>query len=571
MASKRKREADRRREKRNKKGLKRPAKAAPPELADGPAADVGDELRNVDGNSAVEVDPSAQPAPKPASFPVVGIGASAGGLAALEEFFENVPEDSGMAYVVVTHQAPGRATLLPELLQRRTKLPVTSAADGMRLELNHAYIAPPGTCLSVDDEHLQVEPQDGNPRVLPIDQFFRSIAYTEGENAIAIMLSGNGSDGAIGITAVKGAAGLVMAQDPKSAQYPGMPASAIATQLVDYVLRPSEMPERLVRYVRGRARLPAPPLDQNDEDVRVALQRVLVILRNRTGSDFTAYKKSTIGRRIERRMTVHGISNLGDYARFLEQAPFEVDALFKELLISVTAFFRDPSAFESLEHELVRLTEMKGDDSPLRAWVPACSTGEEAYSLAILIKEVMQRTGRDFKVQIFATDLDPHAIELARGGHYSEGIAADVSPERLQRFFTKDDSGYRVNKDVREMLVFAVQNAIKDPPFTKLDLVSCRNLLIYLEQELQRRLLILFGYALLPGGVLMLGTSESVSGFDDRFAVLDKRWKLFQRRQSGSVVLPDLAGDMPAAATIRGITHAPRDPTRANTGVGVVA
>ncbi|HVW25372.1 MAG TPA: CheR family methyltransferase [Polyangiaceae bacterium] len=508
----------------------------------------------------------------PASFPVVGIGASAGGLEALEAFFSEVVPNSGMAYIVVTHQAPGRASLLPELLAKHSRVPMHTAEDGMKLVPDAVFVAPPGGCVSVRDERIQIEEIDPSMRTLPVDHLFRSLAKNDGDNAIAIVLSGNGRDGTLGITEVKGVSGMVMAQEPSSARYAGMPTSAIATQLVDYVLPPNEMPVQLLRYVQGKDRLRVSNEPKEEPDTSTAgLQRVLVILRARTGNDFASYKKSTVRRRVERRMTVHGLRSVAEYAQLLERAPHEVDALFRELLISVTSFFRDPEAYAVLESELQRIIKLKADDDPVRIWVAGCATGEEAYSLAILVKEALLAAGRSLAVQIFATDLDSQAVETARAGRYPEGIAADVSPERLERFFTKEEGGYRVTKDVRELLVFASQNLVKDPPFTKLDLLSCRNLLIYLESELQKRILWLFSYSLRPAGILFLGTSESVAGFDDVFTVVDKKWKVFQRRDSGGPRLPDLHQELPPAAIPGRLATAHRPGHRAVVGVGLVA
>jgi two-component system CheB/CheR fusion protein len=482
---------------------------------------------------------------QPARFPIVGIGASAGGLEALESFFEQVEPDSGMAYVVVTHQAPGRSSLLPELLAKHARIPVTAAENGMRLQPSHAYVAPPGGRLSVRNETLYVEPTDGSSPILPVDYLFRSLAKNEGDNSIAIVLSGNGTDGTIGITEVKATAGMVMAQEPGSARYPGMPNSAMGTQLVDYVLSPKEMPAQLAKYVRRRHRMRSaePDLDEHDPDA-LGLQRVLVLLRAGTGNDFTSYKKSTVRRRIERRMTVHGIRSVREYAQYLERAPREVEALFKELLISVTSFFRDPEVFKVLEAEIGRLIQLKPQDAPLRMWVPGCATGEEAYSLAIIVKERLLAESKNLAVQIFATDLDVRAVETARVGRYPEGIAADVSPERIERFFVKDGPSYRVTKEIRELLVFAPQNLVKDPPFTKLELLSCRNVLIYLESDLQKRVLWLFSYSLRPNGLLLLGTQESVTGFDEVFIPVNKKWKLFQRRDNGALRAPEIQPDL---------------------------
>ena len=477
-----------------------------------------------------------------------------------------------MAFVVITHQAPDRTTLLPELLAKHAEIPVTTAADGMPLRPDHVYVAPPGRALIIKDETLRLSTLEPARGALTIDHAFRALAENEGDHGIGIVLSGNGSDGTLGIVEIKGAFGMVMAQDPRTAQYPGMPASAIATHLVDFVLPPEEMPAQLVRYVRGQRRMVRDRFRFEDAGVDGALHKILAVLRGRNGSDFSAYKKSTMRRRIERRMHVHGITEPEEYARFLEHTAYEVDALFKELLISVTSFFRDPPAFEALEHELSKLVELKDDGQTLRAWITGCATGEEAYSIAIVVKEVLQRAHKNIKVQIFATDLDQAAVDVARGGRYPDGIAADVSPERLDRFFTREDSGYRVNKDVRELIVFAVQNVIKDPPFTKVDLLSCRNLLIYLESELQKRVLGLFSYALLPHGLLLLGTSESVTGFDDRFSTLDKRWKLFQRSENAAMqTLPDFFGERAATTAVGGGHPLARDGHRGRPGIAAVA
>ena len=507
----------------------------------------------------------------PAPFPVVGIGASAGGLEALEQFFGAVGPASGMAYVIVTHQAPGRTSLLGELLAKKSSVAITTAEDGMRLEPNHAYVCPPGGCLSIHDETLSVEMLDVTIRHPPVDHFFRSLARNDGDNAIAIVLSGNGSDGTLGITEIKGNFGMVMAQEPTSARYVGMPSSAIATQLVDYVLPPGEMPAQLVLYVQGKRLLPEHGGAKSSPAPDSALGRVLSLLRARTGSDFGEYKRSTVRRRIERRMAVHGLRSIVEYAKFLERTPHELDALFRDLLISVTSFFRDPDAFAAVESELGRLIAMKDDDEALRAWVPGCATGEEAYSLAILIKELLSKHGKNLTVQIFATDLDSQAVEVARAGKYPEGIAADVSPVRLQRFFIKDDHGYRVTKEIRELIVFAPQNLIKDPPFTKLDLLSCRNVLIYLEPELQKRLLWIFRYSLRPAGLLLLGTSESVSGFDDVFIAVDKKWKLFQIRESAKGRLPELQAKLRTSLLHGADGHVARSSPRLTPGVATVA
>lgn len=507
----------------------------------------------------------------PARFPVVGIGASAGGLEALEKFLAGIEADSGAAYVVVTHQAPDRPSLLPELLGKHTKLKVEVPTGVSLLHPNCVYVSPPGYCLAIQDGTLQVVPSNTHERHLPVDYFFRSLAKNGGQNAIAVVLSGNGTDGTLGITEVKGASGMVVAQTPDSARYAGMPSSAIATGLVDYVLPPEQMGAALRRYVAGRYQESSRSDSDREDDSGPALRRILSILSSRTGNDFAGYKKSTVERRVLRRMSLHGVASLEDYAEFLEETPSEVDALLKELLINVTSFFRDADAFRALERELVRLVEAKGDDTPLRIWVPGCATGEEAYSIAILVREIQRRSAKNSKAQVFATDLDIQAVEIARTGKYPEGIAADVTPERLERFFTKEDKGYRVSKEIRELLIFAAHNLVKDPPFTKLDVLSCRNLLIYLEPDLQKRVLALFSYALLPGGLLFLGTSESVSGFEDRFASVDKKWKLYQRRRKAEHAKVDLPAHLPGAPAASHASVPRVAPAPAVAGIGHIA
>jgi two-component system CheB/CheR fusion protein len=472
------------------------------------------------------------------AFPVVGIGASAGGLEALETFFTHMPADSGLAFVVVTHQHPGHTSLLPELLARDTRMAVAEARDGVRVEPNHVYVGPPGGQLAMADGRLHlVSTGDGTPR-LPIDSFLRSLALDCKDHAVCIILSGTGGDGTLGLKAVKGESGMAMVQEPKTATHAGMPTSAIATGLADYVLPPAGMPEQLLAYVRGPFlnQVP-PPADQKEAAVPVEpIQRVFQLLRGRTGHDFSGYKLSTMRRRIERRMNMHLVKDPEQYVRYLRDNPHELDLLFKELLIGVTSFFRDPESFQALaDRALPGLFQSRPENSTLRVWSAGCSTGEEAYSLAIQLLEQMKKLNRYFTLQIYGTDLDNEAIEAARVGVYPHGIAVDVAPERLERYFHHEDSTYRIRKEVREQVVFAQQNIIKDPPFTKLDLLCCRNLLIYLNLELQKRLFPLFHYSLRPGGILFLGPSETVGGFTDLFEVLDKKWKIFRRRDVSSV------------------------------------
>lgn len=444
-----------------------------------------------------------------------------------------MPTDTGMAFVVITHQHPGHTSLLPELLGKITPIKVLQASDGLKVEPNRVYVSPPGGCLAILNgtlHRMEVEKQE-SPH-LPIDYFLRSLAADQKDKAICVILSGTGTDGTLGLKAIKGDSGMAMVQQVQSAKYAGMPSSAVATGLADYVLPAGEMPRQLVAYGRGSYLATNAQVEEVPPALSESMQKIFVLLRARTGHDFSSYKFSTIHRRIERRMNLHQIEGPAHYVRYLQENPHEIDILFKDLLISVTNFFRDPEAFQVLARKaLPALLKSRPDSHPFRIWVPGCATGEEVFSLAILMRECMEATQHHCDVQIFGTDLDNDAIETARCGRYPEGISIDVSPERLARYFARDDSMYRIRTEIREMTVFAVQNVIKDPPFTKLDLISCRNLLIYLNADLQRRLLPIFHYALKPGGLLFLGSSESVGGFTDLFEVVDKKWKIFRRKE----------------------------------------
>jgi len=478
--------------------------------------------------------PPAKPAPltdllsEPPGFLIVGIGASAGGLEAMEEFFRHMPPISGMAFVVVSHQHAGHVSLLPSLLSKCTAMPVVEAKDGMEVEANGVYMAPGGTNLAILHGILHfMEPPSQDRVPLPIDYFFRSLAEDQKQRAVGIILSGTGSDGTVGLRAIKAESGMTIAQDPQSAKYQSMPRSAITAGVADVVQPVGLMAEPLRAYARSLTK-PAQLLPERDASQ--TLRKIFILLRDRTGNDFSLYKENTIHRRIERRMNVHQIENLKQYLRFVLANPYEIDALFQELLIGVTSFFRDPQAFEVLEQKVLpALVEGKPEGATLRLWVAGCSTGEEAYSLAILIREYLTQKKLRLTVQIFASDLDSRAIEAARTGLYPIGIAGDLTPERLQRFFTKEESSYRVKKEIRDLVVFATHNVLTDAPFTKLDLLSCRNLLIYLEAKAQQKLLPLFHYALKPNGILFLGSSETISWFEGLFTVIDRKWKLFRR------------------------------------------
>ena len=477
---------------------------------------------------------------------IVGMGGSAGALEAFEQFFIHMPPDSGLAFVLVTHMDPTHKGMMPELVGRCTTMTVVQVEDSMTVRPNHVYIIPPNKDMSILNGALHLmEPSAPRGVRAPIDLFLRHLAEDQEDRAIAIIMSGMGTDGTLGIRAIKEHLGLALAQDPRSAKYDSMPKSAMGTGLMDYVAPAPELPGKLLGYIRHSAKLP-----RDIAQARTAsnsLNRVFTLLRGHTGHEFSFYKRNTILRRVERRMNIHQISHLGGYVRFLQENPDELDFLFKELLIGVTSFFRDPEAFKKLQEALPTVLKGKGRNSSFRVWVPGCSTGEEAYSVAMAIAECIDHlklTGL-VKTQIFATDIDKDAVDKARQALYLPTIAADVSPERLQRFFVKDDYGYRVAKHIREMVVFAPQNVIMDPPFTKLDLLCCRNLLIYFTTELQKKILPLFHYTLNPGGILFLGSSETIGGFQDLFSTIDSKWKLFQRRES-SAAMTGLV-DMPSA------------------------
>ena len=488
------------------------------------------------------------------SFPIVGIGASAGGLAAFEAFFSGLPTDTapGMAFVLVQHLAPDHKSLLTELIRHYTSMEVFEVEDGMAIRPNCAYIIPPNRDMAILNGTLQLmEPAAPRGRRLPIDFFFRTLAQDQRERAIGIVLSGTGSDGTLGVRAIKGEGGMIMAQTPASTEYDGMPRNAIATGLVDYELLPAEMPTALIAYVRrtlGRTSrpsiAPAPP-----ENVT---KKIFVLLRAQVGHDFSQYKTSTIERRIARRMAVHQIEAIDGYLKFLQRTPAEVEALFRDLLIGVTNFFRDPEAFKALEEKIVpELFAGRPTGAAIRAWSAGCSTGEEAYSLAMLLAEGEESMGLGSKAQVFATDIDSQAIGIARAGIYPASIATDLSPQRLSRFFSAEPDGgtFRVHKGLRDMLIFSEQDVIRDPPFSKLDLISCRNLLIYMGGDLQKKLIPLFHYALNPGGFLFLGTSETIGEHDALFAVVDRKLKLYQRKEDFRGVRRASSGRFPLAMT----------------------
>jgi two-component system CheB/CheR fusion protein len=499
-------------------------------------------------NAETSTQGSGAVAPPAAAFPIVGIGASAGGLAAFEAFFSGMPPvgDPGMAFVLVQHLAPDHESTLGDLIRRYTRMPVFEVTDGMVAQPNCTYIIPPGFDMAFLNGALHLlEPTVSRGHRLPIDFFFRSLAQDLRERAIGIVLSGTGSDGTLGVRAIKGEGGMVMAQKPSTTEFDGMPRSALDTGLVDYELPPAEMPARLRDYILHAFRKPGQPEVIPVPKTENALKKIFILLRNQHGNDFSQYKPSTIHRRIERRMAVHQIDSIENYVRHLQHAPAEMEALFRDLLIGVTSFFRDPEAFKQLEERVIpKLFEASPSGSSLRVWSAGCSTGEEAYSLAILLAERMEALKQNNAVQVFATDIDSQAIATARAGLYPANIVADISKERLERYFTVEPGGggYRVRKSIRDLILFSTQNALADPPFAKLDLVSCRNLMIYFSGDLQKTLLTFFHYALNPGGMLFLGTSETVGESDALFTAVDRKAKLYRRTDTLRSPLPILPG-----------------------------
>lgn len=499
--------------------------------------------------------PSPAPLPAPAapvqtgSFPIVGLGASAGGLEAFAQFLRAMPVDSGMGLVLVQHLDPSHASVLTEILQRSTAMPVIEAQDQMVVQPDHVYVIPPNRDMVIFHGALQLTmPLEPRGQRMPIDAFMRSLADDQGERAVGIVLSGTGTDGTLGLRALHGAGGLCLVQDPSTARYDGMPSSAIRAGYATSVLKVDEMPQALrsgTRSLPMRQAIATAPTGAGGS-AAAGLSRILMQLRSGCGHDFSQYKKNTIGRRIERRMSLHGIEDVEVYARYLREHPAELQSLFRELLINVTSFFRDPQAFAALKSDVLaaRLASWPHDQA-LRIWVAGCATGEEAYSIAILLREAIDETGRDIKLQFYSTDLDDDAIATARAALYPPNIAQDVSPERLRRFFHKEDAGYRVKAEIRDMVVFAVQSVIKDPPFTRLDLLSCRNLMIYLEPELQNRLIPMFHYALRPGGALFLSPSESIGSHTELLEPIDRKWKLYRRKAATDAPLALIGGALP--------------------------
>ena len=468
-------------------------------------------------------------------FPIIGIGASAGGLEAITQFLTAVPVKSGMAMVVVQHLDPTQVALLPELLQRCTTIPVYPVTDQTQVKPNSVYVIPPDRDMSILNGVLHLlEPIATRGLRLPIDFFFQALADDQQERSIGVVLSGMGADGTVGLQAIKKHGGLTLAQEPKSAKFDSMPMSAINVSNADIVSIPAEMPKKILQHL-NRASVFSFDFGISDTEANGQFEKIILLLRSHTGHDFSKYKRNTIYRRIERRMGLHKLVDLSLYVRYLRENPAEIDFLFKELLIGVTSFFRDPEVWNHLrELALNGLIENRTTGQAIRAWVPGCSTGEEAYSLAISIREAIEanKLTRQPLVQIFATDLDSDAIDRARQGFFPEISLSGISEERLLKYFTEEPSGYRIKKEIREMVVFATQNVAMDPPFTKLDILTCRNLMIYLGAELQKKLLPLFHYSLNPGGTLLLGSAESIGTFTDLFEALNSKSRIFRRLEA---------------------------------------
>lgn len=476
------------------------------------------------------------------SFPIVALGASAGGLEALQGFFDHMPPDSGMAFMVVQHLNPKGKSMLGAILQKHTVMEVLDAEDEMRVEPNRVYLNPAGKDVGIFNGVFQLtDPVKTRGITLPIDHFLLSLARDQGERALCVILSGTGSDGTMGLKAIKESGGMTIVQDPESAKYDGMPRSAIEAGFADHVLPVEKIPPELLSYVRQPYLRPAGQLQTEEKQFAGFVQKVLMLIRSVTGRDFTGYKQSTIHRRIRRRMAVHKIEHAAVYHRYLQENHAEIYRLFKELLILVTSFFRDPAAFEVLAARVIpQILANHPDDSPVRVWVPGCATGEEALSISMLFMEAMDKLNRRVPLQVFATDVDPEAIQRARAAEYPEAIASEVSPERLERFFVRKDGIYALKKNIRDSIVFAVQDLVADPPFSRLDLISCRNVLIYMDQPLQKKIMNLFHFTLTESGYIFLGTSESIGAFSDLFSPVDVKAKIFRTKKLLSRQVPAL-------------------------------
>src|SRR5215831_15321250 len=477
--------------------------------------------------------------PEVETFPIVGVGASAGGLEAFKRLLSSLPNNSGMGIVFIQHLNPTHESKLSEVLSSSTRMRVVEAENGATVQPNRVYVIPPNANLAILRGVLHlISPAQTEGRQMAIDFFFRSLAQDQGSRAIGVVLSGSNSDGALGLQAIKAEGGISLVQDEASAQYNTMPRSAINAGAVDFVLPPEEIAAELTRigqhpYVSSHAEPAAaePVVTRDGND----LNKIFIMLRNRSGVDFTCYKQTTIRRRMMRRLALLKIAGLRNYLKYLQENSAELNALYEDLLINVTNFFRDPDTYEALKTKVFpRIMQGRSMDAPVRMWVAGCATGEEAYSLAMSLAEYLGDKAENMPIQIFATDVSEKVIDKARTGVYPENISLDVSPERLKRFFIKVEAGYQISKTIREMCVFSRQNLIKDPPFSRLDLISCRNVLIYMDSQLQRKIVPILHYALNPGGFLVLGNAETVGGYSDLFSVEDRKHKIYSRKSVDS-------------------------------------
>jgi two-component system CheB/CheR fusion protein len=462
------------------------------------------------------------------SFPIVGVGASAGGLEAYTQLLTHLPANIGMAFVIVQHLAPGHESMLCDILSKSTKMPISEVQNGMQVKPDHGYVIPANVNMTILNGVLNLRPRISEPHT-PINTFFISLAEDQKNKAIGVLLSGTGTDGTEGMKAINAEGGITFAQNQESAKYYSMPQSAIAAGCVDVVLAPKEIARELVRISRHPHVTYAKPkvLPRGRDD----LKEIFTMLKSSSGVDFTHYKPPTIKRRITRRMIIHKLEKTQDYVKYLRDSPEELEALFHDLLISVTGFFRKPETFQILKDKVFPISmKNKSPEKTIKIWVPGCSTGEEAYSIAISLREFLDNMATDIPVKIFGTDVNEAGIAKARSGIYAKSITDNVSQERLRRFFDRVDRGYRVNTIIRDMCIFAKQDVTKDPPFSDLDLISCCNVLIYFEPVLQKRVMPIFHYALNPTGFLMLGPSESISSFSNLFTPLDKKHKIFSKK-----------------------------------------
>jgi two-component system CheB/CheR fusion protein len=510
---------------------------------------------------------SGEPRRPSNSFPIVGVGASAGGLEAFRQLLEHLPTDTGMAFVLIQHLDPNHESILPEILARSTRMPVRQVTEGMALERNHVFVIPPNTNMAVVDGVLALEPRQVTRGLhMPIDYFFRSLAKVQGSEAIGVILSGAASDGALGLAEIKAVGGITFAQDERSASHSDMPRSAIATGVVDFVLPPHGIAQELAQLGRhsyvaaahGAATAPGGLVLPDEE----ALPEIFKIVKEKSGVDFTHYKYNTLKRRIARRMALHKMEGLNQYVKLLHRSPSEATALYQELLINVTSFFRDPEVFQALKEQVYpKLVANRTGSAPLRIWVPGCASGEEAYSLAICLLEFLQEQNSIIPIQIFATDLNESTLEKARSGVYLQNIALDVSPERLRRYFTEVEGKYQITKQVRDLCIFARQDLVQDAPFSRLDLISCRNVMIYLGAQLQRRVLSTFHYALKPQGFLLLGSAEAAAIGSDIFTTVDIQHRIYSNKTGRERALLDFSfGPIDLTTPITQTVH--KDPKR---------